>query len=261
MSTMAVIATRSNAPGVLVLTLNRPDRANALNKALLMALEVALAQADADDGIRCVVITGAGERAFCAGADITEQQGFSSDQAYAHMRWGQEIFLRLENFSKPTLAAINGFALGGGLELALACDFRTASDCAQFGFPEVTLANLPGWGGTQRLPRLIGTSNAKLMAMTGTRISVERALASGLVNFVYPATRFWEQSVAVAAEIASRPLDSLRAIKQVMRDGIESSLSAGMEMEARAVARLWGSPAQKEAQHAFFSRRATGGNT
>jgi enoyl-CoA hydratase len=261
MSTAAVIATRSNAPGVLVLTLNRPDRANALNKALLMALEVALAQAEADDGIRCVVITGAGERAFCAGADITEQQGFSSDQAYAHMRWGQDIFLRLENFSKPTLAAINGFALGGGLELALACDFRTASDCAQLGFPEVTLANLPGWGGTQRLPRLIGTSNAKLMAMTGTRISVERALASGLVNFVYPATRFWEQSVAVAAEIASRPLDSLRAIKQVMRDGIESSLSAGMEMEARAVARLWGSPAQKEAQHAFFSRRAAGGNT
>jgi enoyl-CoA hydratase len=253
-----VTASNSHAPGLLVLTLNRPDRANALNKHLLTQLEAALVQAEADESIRCVVITGAGERAFCAGADITEQQGFGPEQAYAHMRWGQDIFQRLEHCSKPTLAAINGFALGGGLELALACDFRTASDTAQLGFPEVTLANLPGWGGTQRLPRLIGPSNAKLMAMTGTRISADRALALGLVNFVHPATQFWEQSVGLAADIASRPLESLQAIKQVMRDGVESSLAAGMEMEARAVARLWGSPAQKQAQDAFFARRAAG---
>ncbi len=257
--TAVVIADKSHAPGVLVLTLNRPERANALNKQLLTELDAALADVETDETVRCVVITGAGERAFCAGADISEQQGFGPQQAYAHMRWGQDIFQRLENCSKPTLAAINGFALGGGLELALACDFRTASANAQFGFPEVTLANLPGWGGTQRLPRLIGASNAKLMAMTGTRISADRALNVGLVNFVHPAAQLWDQSVALAAEIASRPLESLQAIKQVMRDGIQSSLSAGMEMEARAVARLWGSPAQKAAQDAFFARRGAAG--
>ncbi len=257
--TAVVIVNKSHAPGVLALTLHRPERANALNKQLLTELDAALADVETDETVRCVVITGAGERAFCAGADISEQQGFGPQQAYEHMRWGQDIFQRLENCSKPILAAINGFALGGGLELALACDFRTASASAQLGFPEVTLANLPGWGGTQRLPRLIGTSNAKLMAMTGARISAERALALGLVNFVHPAAQFWERSVALAAEIASRPLESLQAIKQVMRDGVQSSLAAGMEMEARAVARLWGSPAQKAAQDAFFARRGATG--
>jgi enoyl-CoA hydratase len=256
MSEPLVIADRDQAPGVLVLTLNRPDRANSLNKPLLVALDQALNEAEGDASIRCVLITGAGNRAFSAGADITEQQGFTPDDAYAHMRWGQDIFLRLEMLAKPTIAAINGFALGGGLELALACDFRTAIETAQLGFPEVTLANLPGWGGTQRLPRLIGASNAKLMAMMGNRISAQRSLDLGLVNFVYATPQFRPEALALAGEIASRPLESLSAIKQVMRDGVDGPVSSGLEMEARAVARLWGSPAQKQAQDAFFARRS-----
>lgn len=253
---MSLVITEENHPtGVLVLTLNREERANSLSKPLLAALEVALEKAEGDDSIHCVVITGAGSRAFSAGADITEQQQFTSDDAYVHMRWGQNIFLRLEALGKPTIAAINGFALGGGLELALACDIRTASDTAQLGFPEVTLASLPGWGGTQRLPRLIGASNALLIAMTGTRISAQRSLGLGLVSFVHPQAQFMHETLALAAEIASRPLESLEAIKQVMRDGLECCVSVGMEMEARSVARLWGSPAQKRAQDAFFARR------
>ena len=249
-----ILEDKDQCPGVLLITLNRVDRHNALCKSLLVELEQALHRADEDDNVRCLVITGAGSRAFSAGADINEQKGFTSDDAYAHMRWGQDLFSRLEKSSKPTIAAINGFALGGGLELALACDLRIASSSAQLGFPEVTLASLPGWGGTQRAPRLIGASNAMLMAMTGSRFSAQRCLELGLVNAVHAQDSLLHETLALAAEIASRSLDSLQAIKRVIRDGLEGSLSGGMEAEARAVARLWGSLAQKEAQERFFGR-------
>lgn len=250
-----ILKDSSKKTGVLLLTLNRPDRVNSLSKSLLQELEQALQEASTDDGVRCVVITGAGGRAFSAGADISEQTGFTSEDAYAHMRWGQDLFSRLELLPKPTIAAINGFALGGGLELALSCDFRTASDTAQLGLPEVTLANLPGWGGTQRLPRLIGSSNAKLIAMTGTRVSAQRSLQLGLVNSVHPHEVHLMETLVLAGGIASHSLDSLQAIKHVVREGLDTSLPTGMEAEARAVARLWGSPAQKLAQEEFFARR------
>lgn len=252
-----ILNDKDQRAGVLLLTLNRVERHNALSKPLLQELDQALQAGAADDGVRCVVITGAGDRAFSAGADISEQTGFTPDDAYAHMRWAQNLFSRLERFNKPTIAAINGFALGGGLELALSCDFRTASDKAQLGLPEVTLANLPGFGGTQRLPRLIGASNAMLIAMCGERVPAQRSFQLGLVNSVHPHENHLRETLDLAAVIASRCLDSLQAIKQVMRDGLESTPSAGMEAEARAVARLWGSPAQKRAQEEFFSRRST----
>lgn len=250
-----ILKDKGRKTGVLLLTLNRPDRVNSLSKPLLLELEQALQEAAIDDAVRCVVITGAGGRAFSAGADITEQTGFTPDDAYAHMRWGQDLFTRLELLPKPTIAAVNGFALGGGLELALSCDFRTASETAQLGLPEVTLASLPGWGGTQRLPRLIGASNALLMAMTGTRVSAQRSLQLGLVNSVHPHEDLLMETLVLAGEIASHSLDSLHAIKHVVREGLGASRSVGMEAEARAVARLWGSPAQKLAQEEFFARR------
>ncbi|MCW3473235.1 enoyl-CoA hydratase/isomerase family protein [Limobrevibacterium gyesilva] len=250
-----LVQDRDKAPGVLLLTLNRPERHNALGRPLLMELDQTLQQIASDEGVRCVVITGAGDRAFSAGADINEQTGFTPEHAYAHMRWGQDIFSRLERLAKPTIAAINGFALGGGLELALACDLRTASEAAQLGLPEVTLASLPGWGGTQRLPRLIGASQAKMIAMSGQRVQAERCLQLGLVNAVYPHAEHLTKTLDLAAQIASHTLDSLQAIKQVIDDGLVGSLAGGMEAEARAVARLWGTPAQKQAQKEFFSRR------
>jgi enoyl-CoA hydratase len=250
-----VIAERERAPGVLLVTLNRPEQHNALNKALLLGLEQTLGDASSDPAVRCVVITGAGHRAFSAGADIREQVGFTPEDAHAHMRWGQALFDRLARVRKPTIAAINGFALGGGLELALACDFRIASDTAELGFPEVTLASLPGWGGTQRLARLIGASQAKLVAMTGRRLNAQRCLDLGIVNAVHPADEHLVHTLALAAEIAAHSLESLEATKQVIDEGVDQSWADALDAEARAVARLWGTPAQKHAQQAFFSRR------
>ena len=241
--------------GVLLLTLNRPDQRNALSKDLLLEFDRALEAASVSPAVRCVVITGAGDRAFSAGADIREQATFTADDAYAHMRWGQELFERLARLPQPTIAAVNGFALGGGLELALACDIRTASHTAEFGLPEVTLASLPGWGGTQRLPRLIGASEAKLMAMTGRRIDAQRALQLGLVNAVHPAALHLAQTMELAAELAAHTLESLDAIKEVIDLGADVSWADALEAEACAVARLWGTPAQRRAQEAFLVRR------
>ena len=166
------------------------------------------------------------------------------------------LFDRLARVPKPTIAAINGFALGGGLELALACDFRIASETAQLGFPEVTLASLPGWGGTQRLARLIGASQAKLLAMTGRRLNARQCLDLGMVNAVYSPAEHLEHALAFAAEIAAHAMGSLEAIKQVIDEGVDKPWTDALDAEARAVARLWGTPAQKRAQEAFSARRA-----
>jgi enoyl-CoA hydratase/carnithine racemase len=250
-----VIADRAHHPAVLLVTLNRAAQHNALSKPLLQALDRTLTDASTDRTLRCVVLTGAGERAFSAGADIREQTDFAPDDAYAHMRWGQALFDRIADIPKPTIAAINGFALGGGLELALACDFRVAADSAQLGFPEVTLASLPGWGGTQRLARLIGPSRAKLVAMTGRRLGAQRCLDLGIVDEICPAAELLAHTLALAVELASQPLESLEAIKQVIDDGIGESWHDALDGEARAVGRLWGTPAQRHAQAAFFARR------
>jgi enoyl-CoA hydratase/carnithine racemase len=246
---------REREPGVLLLTLDRAARRNALSKPLLLELDHALHDANADPAVKCIVITGAGDRAFSAGADINEQVGFTPSDAYAHMRWGQGLFDRLAQSPKPTIAAINGFALGGGLELALACDFRTASDTAQLGLPEVTLASLPGWGGTQRLSRLIGASAAKLVAMTGRPLDAQRCLQLGLVNAVYPASELLAQTLGLAASIAAHGMESLAAIKRVIDEGLDRTFAEALVAEARAVERLWNSPEQKRAQAAFFARR------
>lgn len=242
-------------PGVLLLTLNRVAQRNALDKSLLSALDQALHDANADPAVKCVVITGAGDRAFSAGADIHEQVGFTPPAAYAHMRWGQDLFDRLARLRQPTIAAINGFALGGGLELALACDFRIASDTALLGTPEVTLASLPGWGGTQRLSRLIGASEAKLMAMTGRPLDAQRCLQLGLVNAVHPAADLVAQALALAGTLAMHGAQSVAAIKRVIDDGLDRTWAEALDAEARAVERLWGSPEQSHAQEIFFARR------
>lgn len=250
-----VLREEAHQPGVRLLILNRPEQRNALSKPLLLEFDHALGDAGTDPAVRCLVITGAGEHAFSAGADIREQTGFTPEDAYAHMRWGQQLFDRLARFPKPTVAAVNGYALGGGLELALACDFRTASDAAQLGLPEVTLASLPGWGGTQRLARLIGASAAKLVAMTGSRLDAQQGLRLGMVNAVFPAAEHLARALDLAGAIATHATESLEAIKQVIDEGLEQRWDEALDAEARAVARLWGTPAQKRAQAAFFERR------
>lgn len=244
--------------GVLLLTLNRVERHNALSKPLLVEFERSLSGAAGDPAVRCIVITGAGTRAFCAGADIREQEGFSSADAYAHMRYGQQLFDQLAATPMPTIAAINGFALGGGLELALACDVRIASAAAEVSFPEVTLASLPGWGGTQRLSRLIGPSAAKLVIMSGRRLAAAEALRLGIVDEVQPEPALLSAVLDLAATLAEHEPGALRAIKRVIDDGLGLPWDEALDMEARSVAGLWGTPAQKAAQAAFFSRRKAG---
>ena len=171
--------------GVTTLTINRPEALNALNSALLAELECAFASSTCDAAVKVVVITGAGEKAFVAGADIKEMSELSSFAAHAFMRTGQRVMLFIEKMKKPVIAAVNGFALGGGLELALACDFIYASEKAKLGLPEVGLGIMPGFGGTQNLARLIGPNKAKELIFTGKMITAQKALAWGIVNEVF----------------------------------------------------------------------------
>ncbi|WP_414447123.1 enoyl-CoA hydratase/isomerase family protein [Burkholderia sp. 22PA0099] len=243
---------------VALLTLERPERMNALSKPLLQSLDAAFTALGHDDDTRVVVLTGAGAKAFSAGADINEQRDFSPEDAYAHMRWGQAIFDRIEACPKPTIAAINGVAFGGGLELALACDLRIVADTARLGLPEITLASFPGWGGTQRLPAIIGVPRALRMMLAGDPVSPEWALAAGLVNEVVEADALLDHALALASLIARNSGEALAAVKSVVRTGVHEGRAAGLEAEARGVGALWGTPAQKAAQDAFFARRNRG---
>ncbi|WP_267929740.1 enoyl-CoA hydratase/isomerase family protein [Paraburkholderia sp. ZP32-5] len=245
---------------VTVLTLNRPERMNALSKPLLQNLDEAFANLAADTRTHVVVLTGAGSKAFSAGADINEQRDFSPEDAYAHMRWGQAIFERIETFAKPTIAAINGVAFGGGLELALACDLRVVADTVRLGLPEITLGSFPGWGGTQRLPALIGASRALRMMLVGDPVSAQWALEAGLANEVVDAGMLLDQTLALANSIARNAGEALAELKSVVRTGLREGRAAGLEAEARGVGALWGSPAQKAAQQAFFARKKEAGS-
>lgn len=240
---------------VALVTLSRPERLNALSKPLLMRLDSVFIELAADVGTGAIVLTGEG-RAFSAGADIKEQRGFSADEAAAHMRWGQAIFDRIEAVPKPTIAAINGVALGGGLELALACDLRLIATGARVGLPEITLGSFPGWGGTQRLPELIGVSRALQILFTGEPVSAAEALSLGLVNEVVDADGLRQRALALAQSMARHAPEALAELKSVVRIGRLQGRKAGMEAEARGVGCLWGSPAQQQAQQAFFARKA-----
>ena len=246
---------RTRQPHVLLLTLNRAERANALSKPLLLALEDALHRAADDDSIRCIVITGAGSRAFSAGADISEQTGFSPDAAYAHMRWGQDLFSRLSQLQKPTIAAINGYALGGGLELALACDFRTASESARLGLPEVTLASLPGWGGTQRLTRAVGKAKAMDLILTGRMMDGEEAERAGLVSRLVEDEKVFDTAMEIAQTIAAKSRPVTMVAKETVNSAFETALSQGIVFERRSFQALFSLEDQKEGMDAFANKR------
>lgn len=239
----------------LLLTLNRPERLNALSRALLEALDEWIQRASKDPEVRAVVVTGAGDRAFSAGADIDELRVLSHAEAYAQMRFGQGIFERLERLPKPVIAAVNGYALGGGCELAMACDLRFAADHARFGQPEIQLGNLPGWGGTQRLPRLIGPARAKELIFTGEPIAAPTASAIGLVNRVYPAADLLRATLDFAASLAAKSAVALALAKESIHIGLDRGPEAGFEAEAQAVAHCCTTPEQHAAVAAFLARR------
>ena len=241
--------------GVATITLNREKALNSLNTALLEKLRAALEDAESDVMVRAIVITGAGNRAFCAGADVKEVKDKSHIEARDWSLWFQNITNYMERLRKPIIARINGFCLGGGLELAMACDFRIASDNSVFGQPEVNLGIIPGGGGTQRLTRLIGKPKAMEMLMTGEQIEAEEALRLGLVNRIVPARELDAAVDALVNELKTKSALTLGILKLAVNNGLEMSLERALSYEAECFGSAVASGDAKEGMRAFIEKR------
>jgi enoyl-CoA hydratase len=241
--------------GVTVLTINRPEALNALNSSMLAELECALSRLDLDAAVKVVILTGAGEKAFVAGADIKEMAHMSSFAAHAFMRTGQRVMLSIEKMKKPVIAAVNGFALGGGLELALACDFIYASEKAKLGLPEVGLGIMPGFGGTQNLARLIGPNRAKEMVFSAKRITAQKALSWGIVNEVFAPAELMQKTLEAAREIAANGTLGVRYSKDSIAAGLNMAKEDGFRYEASLLGVLFSTEDQREGMGAFVEKR------
>jgi enoyl-CoA hydratase len=241
--------------GIALITLNRPKALNALNRQLLLELKSVLAEVESDPTVHAVILTGAGEKAFAAGADIAEMQAMSPHEARAFARLGQEVMTKLERLRQPTIAAVNGFALGGGCELAMACDLRLASEKAKFGQPEVNLGVIAGFGGTQRLSRLVGAGIAKELLMTGDLISADRAAAIGLVNHICLAEELLSKAKEIAGKIAGKAPLAVQLSKQAVNEGANMDIDRALSHEAELFALCFATEDQKEGMRAFLEKR------
>ncbi len=240
---------------VATLTFNRPDVLNALNLELIEEFQKAIAEVCKNSDVRALILTGAG-RAFVAGADITVLHDLDPLGAKKFAREGQKVVFALEALDIPVIGCVNGFALGGGCEIAMACDFIYASETAKLGQPEINLGLMPGFGGTQRLARLVGKARAKELCMTGRMITAQEAFAMGLVTRVFPPHILIEETRKTAKEIAAKGAVSLRAVKHVIDHGYDVDLKNACEMEADAFSICFASPDQKEGTSAFLQKRA-----
>lgn len=241
---------------VALVTVDRPERLNALNTQSLQELLESFERLARDSSVRAIIVTGAGDRAFIAGADIAEMKDKGPSEALAFARLGQAVCSAIEAAPQPVIAAINGYALGGGCEIALACDIRLASETAVLGQPEVTLGVPPGWGGTQRLPRVIGPGLARELIYTGRRVGAQEALRIGLVNAVYPPGELLERARALAADIARNAPVAVRLSKEAIRRGLDVDLEAGLALEAQAFALAFSTADQREGMSAFLEKRS-----
>jgi len=241
--------------GVGVLTFNRPKSLNALSPETLEEVNNVIERARADETIHVLVFTGAGEKAFVAGADISRFPELNPLQARAFAERGQEIFFKLEQLPTPVIACVNGFALGGGCELAMSCDFIYASEKAKFGQPEINLGIIPGFGGTQRLARLVGRAKAKELCMTGELIDAQQAKELGLAAKVFPADELLGETMKVAKSLATRSRSALRAIKQVTDRGMDCDLKTGCALEAEAFGACFAGQDAREGISAFLEKR------
>ena len=242
----------------LLVTLNRPDKLNALNSTVIRELTQLFQKLAADEAARrprVVILTGSGDKAFVAGADIAEMSAMSVAEAKNFSDAGHRLNISIEESSFPVIAAVNGFALGGGCELSLACDFIYASERAKFGQPEVNLGLMPGFGGTQRLARRVGPGLARELIYSGDIINAERALAINLVNAVLPHAELLPRVRELATKIAARAPLAVAASKRVILRGGESDLTTGNELEASAFSALFGSTDQREGTRAFLEKR------
>ena len=240
---------------IAIIKINRPKALNAVNPAVLAELGEALDKIESEGVAKVLVLTGSGDKAFIAGADIGHMATFSPLQGREFSLKGQAVLFRLESLPIPVIACVNGFALGGGTETAMACDFIYASENAKFGQPEITLGIIPGFGGTQRLPRLVGKAMAKELCMTGVIISAQEAKEIGLVNKVFPADALWEETMKTARSMASKGRVSMKAIKNCIDRGFDVDLRTGNFVEADGFALSMSSPDGKEGMTAFLEKR------
>lgn len=241
--------------GVSTVTINRPDKLNALNHAVLAELRVYFEAVAADDSVRVVIITGAGDRAFAAGADVAELAALDGASGKEAAERGQRVFRLIENLGKPVIAAVRGYALGGGFELALACTLRIAAENARFGQPEVKLGLVPGYGGSQRLPRLIGKGRALEMILTGEPIGAEEALRIGLANRVVSEQDLISASVAIAKRIIAQAPVAVRLALEAVHRGMEANEREGEALEAALFGLCCSTGDMKEGTQAFLEKR------
>lgn len=242
-------------PGIYLLTVNRPQALNALNAATLVELAAAITQVGADAAARALLVTGAGEKAFVAGADIAEMRGLSAEQARAFSANGMRVMHALEALPVPVIALVNGYALGGGCELAMACDWIIAADRAVFGQPEVNLGIPPGFGGTQRLMRLVGRARALELVVTARQIKADEALSIGLVTRIVPVAELHEAGLAVARSIAAKAPIAVQLAKQAVQRGQDLDLANACIHETSLFALAFATADQNEGMSAFVEKR------
>jgi len=251
---MSIDLGRDGAIGIV--TINQPERMNAMTGALLAELIDVLHTVAVDRSIRVVILTGAGDRAFVAGADIGQMANMTADEAFEFGRLGHAASSAIENLPQPVIAAVNGYAFGGGSELALASDIRIASTNAEFAQPEVKLGIPPGWGGSQRLPRIVGPGFAAEMIFTGRRIKADEALRTGLVNSVHESSMLMDAAKAIAGQIAENSPNAVRMSKRLMNPAQRDNPAASLAEEGRAFGRAFEHPDQELGMTAFLEKRA-----
>lgn len=240
---------------IAIVYVNRPEALNALNYATVQDLQQAFAELENNDGVDIIILTGAGEKAFVAGADIGSMKDFDPLAGKAFAAFGHKVLAEIENNKKPVIAAVNGFALGGGCELAMACDIRIASEKAKFGQPEVNLGITPGFAGTQRLPRLVGKGIAKELIYTADIIDAQEALRIGLVNKVVPADKLLDAAKERAKKISSKAPIAIRLAKQAINEGLEMDSERAYAHEANCFGFCFATEDQKEGMSAFLEKR------
>lgn len=245
----------ANEAGIGVITLNRPKALNALNEQTMLELSHLAEEIAKDASIKVVIITGSGDKAFVAGADITEMQSMTAIEGRNWGKLGQTTFAKIENLPQPVIAAVNGFALGGGCELAMACDIRIASEKAKFGQPEVTLGITPGFAGTQRLARLVGRGVAKELLFTGDMIDSTEAYRVGLVNKVVPADQLMDKAKELARKIMSRAPIAVQLCKAAVNEGMDMDQDSAIAYEAEVFGLCFATADQTEGMSAFVEKR------
>jgi len=248
------LVTTSKSDGICTVKINRPDKLNAMNMDVAKELIKTFETLGKDDNIKVIILTGEGEKAFSAGADIEYMSKISPDESVEYAKLGQLVTSTVELVKQPTIAAVNGFALGGGCELAMSCDIRLAADTAKLGQPEVTIGIPPGWGGTQRLMRIVGIAKAKELVYTGRMINAEEAKEIGLVNHVYPLASLQEEALKMAQAIAKNSPMGVQMSKTAINKGRNADLDTGLAIELLAWRNCFTHPDREERMTAFLNK-------